>query len=720
MNRYVILSQLGDGTYGTVVLGQRKDNNEKVAIKRMKRKYYSWEEAMNLREVKSLKKLSHANVVKLKEVIRENDILYFVFEYMHENLYQLIKDRETHFPENTIKVILIQIFSGLAFMHRHGFFHRDLKPENLLCNGPELVKIADFGLAREIRSRPPYTDYVSTRWYRAPEVLLHSTRYSSAIDLWAIGCIAAELYTFRPLFPGSSEVDQLFKVCSIMGTPEKSDWPEGHRLATVIQFRFPECPRIPISSFITRASAHGLQLLNDLMLWDPEKRPNAQQSQRYPYFMNIKHITSASSRPNQVQQTNVPAGRLSIMELDAMDNNGMMSRFSMNPKYSSSNNDLNEINSMLSVSRLSQNVSEKQFILDNPNIDTVKNSAKTYLKHQNSFNYNILNDMFNNMSTKMDTNNNTDSATNKNPEKVSSPLKKPDDKGLKIDLKPIEKEKVNDVYINLKKENRNLDNKINSLETSNILNGSFNNSNSFYLHEPKLSQPPPSTKQPRSKVDSGKSFNLLSKQMNNSNSSFDEGFIDSLNFAKKAKVPNGKYSSMETVKKWDDPVEEDELASILGSKIKSAKRNSNDFKMEDLFGTMSFSKETIPKYPTTVPIAKGTTRNNSILSDIFDNNNDQKHSSASVAVQRRRQPQQQVFVSNNKNILNANNTQSTEYKINNVPVKLFPWEEKTPYEDKSFRVVQKSNVITNNTNSYFNENKLSNNRTDWTAKYLFK
>jgi serine/threonine protein kinase len=90
----------------------------------------------------SLKKLSHANVVKLKEVIRENDILYFVFEYMQENLYQLIKDRETHFPENTIKIILLQILAGLAFMHRHGFFHRDLKPENLLCNGPELVKIA--------------------------------------------------------------------------------------------------------------------------------------------------------------------------------------------------------------------------------------------------------------------------------------------------------------------------------------------------------------------------------------------------------------------------------------------------------------------------------------------------------------------------------------------------------------------------------------------------
>lgn len=183
MNRYITLNQLGDGTFGSVVLGERIDTGEKVAIKRMKRKYYSWEEAMNLREVKSLKKLSHTNVVKLKEVIRENDVLYFVFEYMKENLYQLMKERlvklfvfilfnfnffqirrDKLFPEHMIKNMICQVLQGLAFMHKHGFFHRDMKPENLLCMGPELIKIADFGLAREIRSRPPYTDYVSTRW----------------------------------------------------------------------------------------------------------------------------------------------------------------------------------------------------------------------------------------------------------------------------------------------------------------------------------------------------------------------------------------------------------------------------------------------------------------------------------------------------------------------------------------------------------------------------
>ncbi|XP_030241056.1 serine/threonine-protein kinase dyf-5 isoform X2 [Drosophila navojoa] len=299
MNRYITLTQLGDGTYGTVVLGQRKDTGEKVAIKRMKRKYYSWEEAMNLREVKSLKKLSHPNIVKLKEVIRENDTLYFVFEYMKENLYQMIKDRDTHLPEPELKSILFQVLTGLAFMHRHGFFHRDLKPENLLCSGPELIKIADFGLAREIRSRPPFTDYVSTRWYRAPEVLLHSTNYGSSIDLWAMGCIMAELYTFRPLFPGSSEVDQLFKICSVLGTPGKVDWPDGHRLAAMIHFRYPDCIKVPLSSVVTRCSQNGLDLLEDLLAYDPEKRPTAQQSLKYPYFHALKRISpTAAAKAN--------------------------------------------------------------------------------------------------------------------------------------------------------------------------------------------------------------------------------------------------------------------------------------------------------------------------------------------------------------------------------------------------------------------------------------
>ncbi|XP_076656232.1 serine/threonine-protein kinase ICK [Halictus rubicundus] len=313
MNRYITLNQLGDGTFGSVVLGERIDTGEKVAIKRMKRKYYSWEEAMNLREVKSLKKLSHANVVKLKEVIRENDVLYFVFEYMKENLYQLMKDRDKLFPEPVIRNIVYQVLQGLAFMHKHGFFHRDMKPENLLCMGPELVKIADFGLAREIRSRPPYTDYVSTRWYRAPEVLLHSTTYNSPIDIWAVGCIMAELYTFRPLFPGKSEIDEIFKICSVIGMPEKDDWPEGYQLAAAMNFKFPNFTRTSLNVLIPNASQEAVILMEDMLQWNPIKRPTAQQSLRYPYFqinaprlVNSKKIGVASHRDLVLNKVNLP------------------------------------------------------------------------------------------------------------------------------------------------------------------------------------------------------------------------------------------------------------------------------------------------------------------------------------------------------------------------------------------------------------------------------
>ncbi|XP_021071395.1 serine/threonine-protein kinase MAK isoform X1 [Mus pahari] len=302
MNRYTTMKQLGDGTYGSVLMGKSNESGELVAIKRMKRKFYSWDECMNLREVKSLKKLNHANVIKLKEVIRENDHLYFIFEYMKENLYQLMKDRNKLFPESVIRNIMYQILQGLAFIHKHGFFHRDMKPENLLCMGPELVKIADFGLARELRSQPPYTDYVSTRWYRAPEVLLRSSVYSSPIDVWAVGSIMAELYTFRPLFPGTSEVDEIFKICQVLGTPKKSDWPEGYQLASSMNFRFPQCIPINLKTLIPNASSEAIQLMTEMLNWDPKKRPTASQALKHPYFQ-VGQVLGPSAHHLDTKQT---------------------------------------------------------------------------------------------------------------------------------------------------------------------------------------------------------------------------------------------------------------------------------------------------------------------------------------------------------------------------------------------------------------------------------
>uniref|UniRef100_A0A3Q0KVA8 non-specific serine/threonine protein kinase n=1 Tax=Schistosoma mansoni TaxID=6183 RepID=A0A3Q0KVA8_SCHMA len=298
MNRYTLIKQLGDGTYGSVLLATVQETKEKVAIKKMKRKFYSWNECLNLREVKSLSKLSHPNIVKLREIVRENNYLYLIFDALENNLYELIKTRTRLFQEETIRNIIWQVLDGLNFMHKQGFFHRDMKPENLLCNGPETVKLADFGLAREIRSQPPYTDYVSTRWYRAPEVLLRSTSYNSPVDLFAVGCIMAELYTFRPLFPGSSEIDMVFKICSVLGTPSKSGWPEGYQLAAAMNFKFPQCSPVPLHTLIPNANHEGIQLILDLISWNPKHRPTAREALKRPYFKTIRALKGVISSAN--------------------------------------------------------------------------------------------------------------------------------------------------------------------------------------------------------------------------------------------------------------------------------------------------------------------------------------------------------------------------------------------------------------------------------------
>ncbi|KAH7470726.1 Serine/threonine-protein kinase MAK [Phytophthora ramorum] len=290
MNRYKVTKQLGDGTYGSVLKAVNRQSGEVVAVKRMKKKFYSWEECMQLREVNSLKKLNHPNIIKLKEVIRENDELYFVFEYMECNLYDTMKKRDRHFPESKIRNLMYQMLQGLAFMHKHSFFHRDIKPENMLVKG-DTVKVADFGLAREIRSRPPFTDYVSTRWYRAPEVLLRSTTYNSPIDAWAMGCIMAELFTLRPLFPGSSEGDQLYKICSVLGNPTHSTWPEGMKLAAQMNYRFPQFVPTSLAQLIPHASPEALQLMTDLLKYDPNQRPTSSQALQYPFFQVNVNVT---------------------------------------------------------------------------------------------------------------------------------------------------------------------------------------------------------------------------------------------------------------------------------------------------------------------------------------------------------------------------------------------------------------------------------------------
>ena len=302
MEDYDIITRLGGGSFADVYKAIDKNTGEYVAIKVLKEKYSKWEDCLTLREVKSLQKLheNHLayqqgvnNIIKIKQIIfiKESGTLNLIFEYMEKDLFELMKARSPKkLNENQIRNITYQTLQGLAFMHKYGFFHRDMKPENLLVIG-DTFKIADFGLAREIRSMPPYTEYVSTRYYRAPECILKSTNYNSPVDIWALGAIIAEMYLHpQPLFLGSNEKEVLFKICSVLGTPTHSNWSEGLQQAKKENIRLPNVQATNLAVIIPQASSDAIDLMYQMLHWNPKKRATAYNLLQHPFFTRCGSI----------------------------------------------------------------------------------------------------------------------------------------------------------------------------------------------------------------------------------------------------------------------------------------------------------------------------------------------------------------------------------------------------------------------------------------------
>ncbi|ORY80791.1 kinase-like domain-containing protein [Protomyces lactucae-debilis] len=298
--RYEVFKQIGDGSFGTVALGKKRQKGAVlVAIKSMKKPIQPPEECLKLREYQSLYSIPpHNSIISVSESFYDPDTFCFhmVMEYMDQNLYQLMKSRkERPFDLVTIKSILQQVLEALHHCHAHNYFHRDIKPENILVSG-SVVKLADFGLAREITSRPPYTQYVSTRWYRAPEVLLRAPDYSAPVDIWALGAMAVEIAVLQPLFPGKDEADQVWQLCEVLGSPGiwhgkdneplgGGPWPEADKLAFELGFTFPKMPPIALRDIMGRSWPQSLlTFAASCMLWDPRARPTSQEALRHEFF----------------------------------------------------------------------------------------------------------------------------------------------------------------------------------------------------------------------------------------------------------------------------------------------------------------------------------------------------------------------------------------------------------------------------------------------------
>ncbi|XP_054902617.1 cyclin-dependent kinase-like 5 isoform X1 [Poeciliopsis prolifica] len=294
MNKFEVLGIVGEGAYGVVLKCRQKETNEIVAIKKFKDSEENEEvKETTLRELKMLRTLKQENIVELKEAFRRRGKLYLVFEYVEKNMLELLEELPTGVPTDKVRSYIFQLIKAIHWCHKHDIVHRDIKPENLLISSDDVLKLCDFGFARNLSEGTDanYTEYVATRWYRSPELLLGAP-YGKAVDMWSVGCILGELSDGQPLFPGESEIDQLFTIQKVLGPlpPEQMKLfynnPRFHGL------RFPAVnhPQTLERRYLGIIGGGLLDLLKNLLLLNPTERFLTEQCLNHHAFQTLRLV----------------------------------------------------------------------------------------------------------------------------------------------------------------------------------------------------------------------------------------------------------------------------------------------------------------------------------------------------------------------------------------------------------------------------------------------
>lgn len=330
--RYRVDKVIGQGAYGVVVAATDTVTGEQVAVKRIMRVLDSPGMATRiLRELKFLRFLHrHENVVSVRDVLlpgerdRFNDV-FVVFERMPTDLGRLLRSR-TRLTEQHHLFMMFQLLRGLHFLHSARVFHRDLNPNNVLVNADCVIRICDFGLARAEFQRGDdsvfWTDYVATRWYRAPELILaHCAKYSTAIDMWSAGCIFAEMLGGgKPLFPGQNAREQFGLIVNVTGRPAphtlaKIKMPDAYARSL---HALPAVPRTPLNVLYPEASAGAIDLLSRMLTFDPDERITAEQALQLPYFAEYRKFgLGQTGQPLDEREFSFERKRLSKLEMRA-------------------------------------------------------------------------------------------------------------------------------------------------------------------------------------------------------------------------------------------------------------------------------------------------------------------------------------------------------------------------------------------------------------------
>uniref|UniRef100_A0A8C5EAP0 cyclin-dependent kinase n=1 Tax=Gouania willdenowi TaxID=441366 RepID=A0A8C5EAP0_GOUWI len=289
VEEFQCLNRIEEGTYGVVYRAKDKKTDEIVALKRLKmEKEKEGFPITSLREINTILKAQHPNIVTVREIVvgSNMDKIYIVMNYVEHDLKSLMETMKQPFLPGEVKTLMIQLLRGVRHLHDNWILHRDLKTSNLLLSHKGILKIGDFGLAREYGSPlKPYTPVVVTLWYRSPELLLGAKEYSTAVDMWSVGCIFGELLTQKPLFPGKSEIDQINKVFKDLGSPSEKIWPGYSELPAVKKMTFTEYPYNNLRKrFGALLSDQGFDLMNKFLTYCPSKRILSDEGLKHEYY----------------------------------------------------------------------------------------------------------------------------------------------------------------------------------------------------------------------------------------------------------------------------------------------------------------------------------------------------------------------------------------------------------------------------------------------------
>ncbi|XP_024133448.1 cyclin-dependent kinase-like 1 isoform X4 [Oryzias melastigma] len=287
MEKYEKLAKIGEGSYGVVFKCRNRDTGQIVAIK----KFVESEEdpvikKIALREIRMLKQLKHVNLVNLLEVFRRKRRLHLVFEFCEQTVLNELDRHPRGVPEAQLKSIVWQTLQAVNFCHKHNCIHRDVKPENILLTKTGVIKLCDFGFARILTGpEDDYTDYVATRWYRAPELLVGDTQYGPPVDVWALGCVFAELQDGNPLWPGKSDVDQLYLIRKTLGDliPHHQQIFRSNVFFSGVSIPEPDSTE-PLEKRFQGASPQALQVMKSCLVMDPSLRLSCEELLELPYF----------------------------------------------------------------------------------------------------------------------------------------------------------------------------------------------------------------------------------------------------------------------------------------------------------------------------------------------------------------------------------------------------------------------------------------------------